>query len=95
MHGARVHRVVRTEGVAAFTGVRLPDGERWQWASVSGAGASMRYRYGNQASPTLELLAGPGLSAVHVHPGPDVFAEFAGGLGNEVWIFVSGAAEEE
>ena len=78
-------------GAIAWTnGFRLPAGSRWQWALVdAGAAASMRLRWGSNPTAALEVLAAPGMSAVHVHPGREVYVEFQANPGDRIWVFVS------
>ena len=71
-----------------FHGLRLPPGATWQWYCL-GNGIQMRLRYGSDASPPLEILAVPGPSIRHVHPGSDVYVEFLGAVGERVWIAIA------
>ena len=47
----------------------------------------MGMRYGDVPLGGLEVLAGGGLSRVHVHPGLDVFVEVSAPAGTRIWIF--------
>lgn len=76
----------------AFNGLRLPEGESWQWYALQGGGVSMRLRWGSIVTPALEVLAAVGPSVIHVHPGRDVYVEFqlpAGAPLGQVWVVVS------
>ena len=90
-HYSAPHLVVTTRGVGTFTGLRLPPGERWQWATTAAGGGSMRMRWGDRVTAALQVLVASGMSPLNCHPGSEVFVEFDGVLGEQVWIFVSGA----
>ena len=91
MRGPRhgTHRVVTLAGVAAFEGLRLPPGERWQFYAMDGP-VTMRINTltGGPSGP-LEVLAAIGTSQIHVHPGPNVFIEFSGTQGSRALVVVS------
>jgi len=90
--GGGTLRFVSLAGIATAQGFRLPPGERWQWISLSAGPVSMRLRYGSTVSPFLEILPLPGLSAVHVHPGSEVYVEWVGATGDQVWVTISGGS---
>ena len=84
---AGTRREIIAQGVATPVSIRLPHGSRWQWAVPGGVAATMGLRYGDLPLGALEVLAGGGLSRVHVHPGLDVFVEVNAPAGTRVWIF--------
>ena len=81
-------------GAAFWTpGLRLPEGAWWQWTSNAGAGipCSIRYVYGSGfTTAAIETLLAGALSAVHVHPGHDVFVQFQAAIGVTGVFFVVG-----
>ncbi len=84
---AGTRREIIAQGVATPVSIRLPHGSRWQWAVPGGVAATMELRYGDVGLGALEVLAGGGISQVHVHPGLDTFVEFLAPAGTRIWIF--------
>lgn len=77
------------QGAVAWTpGMRLPEGRFWMWTCDQGP-ASVRLVYGSTfTTPPLETLAASAFSALHVHPGHDVYVQTQAPVGAQVAFFV-------
>jgi hypothetical protein len=80
---------ISLKGVAAPETVRLPEGTFWQWILDGGGPAAVAFVQGSRTTAPVETLGAAGFSALHVHPGTDIYLAFTGPAGAFVWIFVS------
>ena len=73
--------------------LRLPPCERYQvlfdTANVLDT-LTLQYRYTGALSNAFTTIAGPGISAILVYPGPDTFLHMAGPANTRAWILLSG-----